>query len=166
MKALNNKEVILGYVKFTVCLVLLIILTQLFIFTFLKTSESEISEIKAKTGNSEEIFKQQVQLCDEFDDFFLRYNAFDVSETVNSELLMRSIVSRKMDIDKKIEKINDKDVRTHTFLLSKIDNLLKVRDSISTMKAEENRIKQEAILCNGDLKVLIRKKSINGQLNQ
>ncbi|MBO4531593.1 MAG: hypothetical protein J5767_13255 [Paludibacteraceae bacterium] len=166
MKALNNKEVIIGYVKFSICLVLLIILTQLFIFTFLKTSESEISEIKAKTGNSEEIFREQAQLCDEFDDFFKRYHAFDLSDNVNSELLMRSIVSRKLEIDKKIEKFNDKDVKTHAFLLSKIDNLLKVRDSISTMRAEENRIKEEAVLCNGDLLKLYRNKKINNHLNR
>ncbi len=164
MKALNNKEVILGYVKFSICLVLLIILTQLFIFTFLKTSESEISEIKAKTGNSEEIFRQQVQLCDDFDDFFARYHSFDVSNDINSELLMRSIVSRKMDLEKKVEQQQERDVRTHAFLLSKIDNLLKVRDSISTMKSEELKIKEELILCNGDLKKLFRDKQIKGQL--
>ena len=96
----------------------------------------------------------QNELCDDIDELLNRYRSFDVVEDVNSEFLMRSIVDRKMEISKKISQIPAKDVKVHAFLISKMDDLLRVRDSISAMKKEEARTKNDLFICNGEYKKL------------
>ncbi|MEE1083742.1 MAG: type VI secretion system TssO [Paludibacteraceae bacterium] len=154
MKALNEKEAVVLHAKFAAYMVVLIVLTLFFIFTFWKTSEAEISEIKMKTGDCENIYRMQNELCDDIDELLNRYRSFDVVEDVNSEFLMRSIVDRKMEISKKISQIPAKDVKVHAFLISKMDDLLRVRDSISAMKKEEARAKNDLFICNGEYKKL------------
>ncbi len=157
MKALNEKEVLVSYVKFVAYLVFLIVLTQLFFFTFLKTSESEISEIKLKSGDSEKIFKMQVKVCDDMDEFFDRYRSFDMRDDLSSDLIMRSIVDKKMAISKNLDQLPEKDVKVHAFLLSRMDDFLRVRDSISEVKPKENRVKKELFLCTGNYDKLDKK---------
>lgn len=158
MKALNEKEAVVLHAKFAAYMVVLIVLTLFFIFTFWKTSEAEISEIKMKTGDCENIYRMQNELCDDIDELLNRYRSFDVVEDVNSEFLMRSIVDRKMEISKKISQIPAKDVKVHAFLISKMDDLLRVRDSISAMKKEEARAKNDLFICNGEYKKLSKDK--------
>ncbi len=158
MKALNEKETVLLNLKFAVYMTFLIVLTLFFVFSFLRTSEAEITEIKMKTGDCEKIYMMQIELCDDIDDLFIRYRSFDVSDDVNTEFLMRSIVDRKMEISKKISQLPISDVKIHSFMMSKMDGLLRVRDSISAMKKEESRVREDLFLCNGDYKKLNKQK--------
>ncbi len=158
MKALNEKETVLLNLKFAVYMTFLIVLTLFFVFSFLRTSEAEITEIKMKTGDCEKIYMMQIELCDDIDDLFIRYRSFDVTDDVNTEFLMRSIVDRKMEISKKISQLPISDVKIHSFMMSKMDGLLRVRDSISAMKKEESRVKEDLFLCNGDYKKLNKQK--------
>ena len=100
----------------------------------------------------------QIELCDDIDELLNRYRSFDVVEDVNTEFLMRSIVDRKMEISKKLTQLPEKDVKVHSYLISKMDDLLRVRDSISAMKKEEARVKQDLFRCNGEYKKLYDKK--------
>lgn len=150
MKSLNGKEVLLAYVKFTACMVILIVLVQLFIFSFLRASEAEITEIKMKTGDSEIIFREQSELCDKYEEIFSLCRAFDVSDNSRSDFLMQSIASRKKDIEGRIEELPKKDVQLHSFMLSKMNEFFRVRDSISALKKEEKKIKDDFLMCSGD----------------
>lgn len=161
MKALNEKEAVVSHVKFAVHMMVLVSLTLFFIFSFLKTSEAEIAEINLKTADCEKIYRTQMALCDDIDDFFTRYRAFDSKDDVNAEFLMRSIVDRKMEITKKIEQLPANDVKIHSYMLSKMDELLRVRDSISAVKREENRVKEDLFMCNRDYKKLNKSKRNN-----
>lgn len=154
MKALNEKEILQAYMKFAVNMLILIALSLFFFFSFYKTSDAEICEIKQKSGDSEKIFRIQMELSDDIDEFFSRYRAFDVKEDVNAELLMSSVVDKKMEILKKIESLPSEDVRIHMFVMSKMDELLRVRDSISSIKKEENIVKEDLFMCNRDYKKL------------
>lgn len=158
MKALNEKETVVSSLKFAVYMMFLIVLTLFFVFSFLKTSEAEIAEINLKTGDCEKIYRAQMELCDDIDDLFTRYKSFDVTEDVNTEFLMRSIVDRKMEITKKISQLPANDVRIHSFMMSKMDGLLRVRDSISALRKEEIRVKEDLFMCNGDYKKLNKQK--------
>ena len=82
----------------------------------------------------------------------------DVTDNVNTEFLMRSIVDRKMEISKKISQLPANDVKVHSFMISKMDELLRVRDSITAMKKEETRVKEDLFMCNGDYKKLNKQK--------
>ena len=46
MKALNEKETVVLHARFAGYMVVLVVLTLFFVFSFLKTSEAEITEIK------------------------------------------------------------------------------------------------------------------------
>ena len=158
MKALNEKETVVLHARFAGYMVVLVVLTLFFVFSFLKTSEAEITEIKMKTGDCENIYRMQIELCDDIDDLFTRYRSFDVTDNVNTVFLMRSIVDRKMEISKKISQLPANDVKVHSYMISKMDELLRVRDSITTMKQEESRVKEDLFMCNGDYKKLNRQK--------
>lgn len=161
MKALNEKETILSYVIFSVNLLVLSVMTLLYVFFFFKTSEAEFAEIKLKTGDCERIFRVQTELCDDIDDLFTRYKSFDMKENVNTEFLMRSIVDRKMDLSKKIGQLPAGDVKIHSLMLSKMDEFLRTRDSISAMKKVETRVKEDLFMCNGDYRKLNKQKRTN-----
>lgn len=152
MRALNEKESIRLNVKFGIHMVVLVVVTLFFVFSFKKTSEAEISEINLKSGDSENIYYAQMELIEDIDDLLSRYKSFDMVEEVNAEFLMRSIVDRKMEIQKKISKLPEDDVKIFSFMMSKIDGLLRFRDSISAVKDEEYRVKKDFLLCTGDYK--------------
>ena len=63
-----------------------------------------------------------------------------------------------MEISKKISQLPENDVKIHSFMISKMEELLRVRDSISAMKKEELRMKEDLFLCNGDYKKLNKQK--------
>lgn len=157
MRALNEKEALILSAKFAAHLMALVVLTLFFIFSFFRTSRSEIAEINLKTGDSEKIYMMQLELCDDIDELFNRYRSFEVVENVNSEFLMRSIIDRKMEISKKISQLPEEDVKFHSFMLSKMDGFLRVRDSISTMREEELRLKNDLFKCNEEYLKLIHK---------
>ncbi|MBR2261797.1 MAG: hypothetical protein IJ916_08865 [Paludibacteraceae bacterium] len=150
MKSLNGKEVLLAYVKFTACMVALIVMVQFFIFSFLRSSEAEIAEIKMKTGDSEIIFREQSDLCDRYEEIFSLCRAFDVSDNSRSDFLMQSIASRKKDIEGRIAELPQRDVQLHSFMLSKMNEFFRVRDSISVLKKEEQKVKKDFLTCSGD----------------
>lgn len=158
MRALNEKEIVLLNVKFVAHMTALIIIALLFIFSFMKTSEAELAEINCKTAECEKTYRVQMELSDDIEDFFIRYRSFDVAENINSEFLMRSIVDRKMEISKKISQLPTNDVKLHSFMMSKMDDFLRVRDSISAMKKVENRVKEDLFMCNGDYRKLNKQK--------
>lgn len=164
MRALNEKESILLHVKFGVHMVFLVSITLFFIFTFVKASQAEVTEINLKTGDSEKIFYAQMELSADIEDFLTRYKSFEVSNKVNSELLMLSIVDRKMEIIKKIETLPENDVKIHSYMMSKMDEFLRVRDSISTLKKDELTIKNDLMICSEDYKSLKKRKGLkNGR---
>lgn len=149
MKALNTKDVLLSHLRFTVYMVILVVLSLFAIFCFMKTSEAEVAEIKAKTGDCEKIFSDQVSICDDYAELLTLYRTFDVkNEDVNTEFLMQTIANRKIKLTEKMKQLPEKDVQFHTFVLSKMDDFLRVRDSISALKKDELRYKTDLMRCN------------------
>ncbi len=149
MKALNIKEVLLSHLKFAAYLVVLVILTLFSIFAFMKTSEAEVSEIKLKSGDSEKIFAEQVDICASYQEILDIYHRFDTKEgEVNSEELKRAIAERKNRLALAIDQVQDKDVQVHKLMFSKIDGLMIQRDSITALRKEENAKRKALLDCN------------------
>ena len=59
MKAINHKDVIRGYLRFSVFLMMAVAVTQLCISVFFFTSEVEVAKISVKMDESERIYNEQ-----------------------------------------------------------------------------------------------------------
>lgn len=162
MKALNNKEVLLAHLQFALYMVLLVILSQIAIFTFFKASKAEVAEMKLKSGDSEKIFNEQIAICDDYEEMLKIYRNYDVrNDDVNPENLSRAIVDRKLKMEDRLKELPEKDVQFHRFLLSKLDGFMRTRDSISALKKEEQRRKVDLTRCREDYKIQVIKNNTN-----
>ena len=151
MKALNNKEVLLSHLKFAMYMVVLVILTQFAVFSYFKTSEAEVDEIKYKTGDCEKIFAEQISICDGFTEILDIYHRFDTKEGyVNAEELKRAIAERKMKMSSIVNQLPEKDAAVHKFLIAKFDGLMNQRDSITSLRKEETAKRNALVECNNE----------------
>lgn len=160
MKALNHKDVVRSYCKFSEYMVYLVVTALFCVWFFLKTSSVEISAIKAKTGNSEQIFNEQLSISDDFTKIFNTYRSLEIATKVTPDFFMNSIASKKLEIGNKIQNLPDKDVLTHRYILSQMDDFLRTRDSISMMKRTEDVARADLIRCNEENKNVTRRLSI------
>lgn len=164
MKSLNSKEVMRSHIRFAFYMVGLVAVSQLCIFSFMKVSSAEISAIKEKTGDSEEIYMAQISISEDFGDMFGFYRSFDLSENVNPDFLMHSIVTKKMNISNRVETLDEKDALLYRYMLSQMDDFLRVRDSISALKKVEAIAKEDLIRCNEESRNITRRVRV-GRLN-
>lgn len=160
MKALNYKDVVRSYCRFSEYMVYLVATTLLCIGFFLKTSSIEISAIKEKTGDSERIFNEQISFCDDFTVIFETYRSLETAMTTNPEFFMNSIATKKLETGNRIQTLPDKDVLIHQHLLSQMDGLLRTRDSISVMKRTEDIARADLIRCNEENRNITRRLSL------
>lgn len=157
MKAINHKDVIRGYLRFSVFLMMAVAVTQLCISVFFLTSEVEVAKISVKMDESERIYNEQNYIVESFDEIFNLYGAFELSEDVNPDFLMRSLVSRKMEVAAIVGRLPQEDVLIHNHLLTRLDDLLHVRDSISSLRKQEQTVKDDLIQCSGESRSITRK---------
>ncbi|MCQ2193715.1 MAG: hypothetical protein MJZ28_02055 [Paludibacteraceae bacterium] len=157
MKAINHKDVIRGYLRFSVFLMMAVAVTQLCISVFFFTSEVEVAKISVKMDESERIYNEQNYIVESFDEIFNLYGAFELSEDVNPDFLMRSLVSRKMEVAAIVGRLPQEDVLIHNHLLTRLDDLLHVRDSISSLRKQEQTVKDDLIQCSGESRSITRK---------
>ncbi|MCQ2217574.1 MAG: hypothetical protein MJZ33_03695 [Paludibacteraceae bacterium] len=157
MKALNHKKVIQGYLRFFGYLLLSVISVQLCVYSFFRTSEVEVAKIIENTDDSERIYNEQNSIVEGFDEIFNLYGAFELSEDVNPDFLMRSLVSRKMEVSAIVNRLPQEDVLLHAHLLSRLEDLLHVRDSISSLRKTEQTVKEDLIRCSGESRSITRK---------
>ena len=157
MKALNNKEVMRSHIKFAFYMVALVAVSQLCVFSFMKVSSAEVSAIKERTGDSEEIYAAQIAISEDFSDIFGLYRTFDLSENVNPDFLMHSIVTKKMNVSNRVQTLGERDAVLYRHLLLKMDDFLRVRDSISALKKVEATAKEDLIRCNEESRNITRR---------
>lgn len=163
MKALNNKEVLLAHLKFALFLVLLVVLSQVAIFTYFKAAKAEVAEIKLKSGDSEKIFNEQLALCDDYEELLDIYRKYDVmNDKVNTEDLSHAIVNRKLKMEERMKDLPEKDVVFHQYMLGKLNDFMRTRDSISDLNKMESRLKTDLTRCNKEYKDRYRDNRVRG----
>lgn len=160
MKAINQRNVLVGYLKFSGYLLLAVASVQLCLYSFFCASEQEVERIKGNMDESERIYSEQNYLVEDFDEIFNLYGAFELSEDVNADFLMSSIVSRKTKVSAGISRLPQEDVVLYAHLLSKMDDLLRVRDSITTSRKTEQTLKEDLIRCSDENRAITRKMKV------
>ena len=157
MKALNYKKVMCGYLLFAGHLLLAVASVLLCVFFFFLASEKEYARIEEKTEVCEQIYREQNHIVDGFDEVFSLYRSFDLVEGVNPDFLMRSLVARKLEVASMVRRIPQEEVEIPMHLLNRMEDLLRVRDSISSMQKTEQTVKDDLIRCCGESRSITRK---------
>lgn len=160
MRAKNNKEIYKGYFRFTGYLIASVIVGILVYWSYLQTSQIEVEKIVNKTDEYDRIYIRQIELANRIDSLYDYTTMFNTN--LNDALLSNSVSKRKQEILNSLEGMSKLDVRLHKRLIGQINTFLAVKDSIHTVRTEEDMVKTDLMKCMEDNKQTTRRLTIGG----
>lgn len=165
MRALNHKEITIGYLKFSGYLAACILIGVLVYTCYNLTCDVEVKRIVEKTEEYDKIYVRQTDLSKRIDDLYDHITLFNTN--LNDAQLLHSVSRRKQEILSMMEDMSSRDVRLYQKLMSEINTFLAVKDSIRMAKTEENMIKTDLLKCTDENRQLSRRLTLGGiMLNQ
>lgn len=147
MKPKNNKDVRNGYLRFSFLLAACIAWSVLFFSCFLKTSTIEVKSIMAKTLDYDRIYTKEIDLATGVDSVYQYMKLLNTSPRINDVLLQSIVSTRKMDLLKSTQNIDNADCVLYSKLLNQINTFLSIKDSIRIMKIQEDMVRQDLLQC-------------------
>lgn len=147
MKPKNNKDVRNGYLRFSFLLAACIAWSVLFFSCFLKTSIIEVKSIMAKTLDYDRIYTKEIDLATGVDSVYQYMKLMNTSPRINDVLLQSIVSTRKMDLLKSTQNIDNADCVLYSNLLNQINTFLSIKDSIRIMKIQEDMVRQDLLQC-------------------
>lgn len=147
MKPKNNKDVRNGYLRFSFLLAACIAWSVLFFSCFLKTSTIEVKSIMAKTLDYDRIYTKEIDLATGVDSVYQYMKLMNTSPQINDVLLQSIVSTRKMDLLKSTQNIDNADCVLYSNLLNQINTFLSIKDSIRIMKIQEDMVRQDLLQC-------------------
>lgn len=147
MKPKNNKDVRNGYLRFSFLLAACIAWSVLFFSCFLKTSTIEVKSIMAKTLDYDRIYTKEIDLATGVDSVYQYMILMNTSPRINDVLLQSIVSTRKMDLLKSTQNIDNADCVLYSNLLNQINTFLSIKDSIRIMKIQEDMVRQDLLQC-------------------
>lgn len=147
MKPKNNKDVRNGYLRFSFLLAACIAWSVLFFSCFLKTSTIEVKSIMAKTLDYDRIYTREIDLATGVDSVYQYMKLMNTSPRINDVLLQSIVSTRKMDLLKSTQNIDNADCVLYSNLLNQINTFLSIKDSIRIMKIQEDMVRQDLLQC-------------------
>lgn len=147
MKPKNNKDVRNGYLKFSFLLAACIAWSVLFFSCFLKTSTIEVKSIMTKTLDYDRIYTKEIDLATGVDSVYQYMKLMNTSPRINDGLLQSIVSTRKMDLLKSTQNIDNADCVLYSNLLNQINTFLSIKDSIRIMKIQEDMVRQDLLQC-------------------
>ena len=109
MKPKNNKDVRNGYLRFSFLLAACIAWSVLFFSCFLKTSTIEVKSIMTKTLDYDRIYTKEIDLATGVDSVYQYMKLMNTSPRINDGLLQSIVSTRKMDLLKSTQNIDNAD---------------------------------------------------------
>lgn len=147
MKPKNNKDVRNGYLRFSFLLAACIAWSVLFFSCFLKTSTIEVKSIMTKTLDYDRIYTKEIDLATGVDSVYQYMKLMNTSPRINDVLLESIVSTRKMDLLKSTQNIDNADCVLYSNLLNQINTFLSIKDSIRIMKIQEDMVRQDLLQC-------------------
>lgn len=147
MKPKNNKDVRNGYLRFSFLLAACIAWSVLFFSCFLKTSTIEVKSIMTKTLDYDRIYTREIDLATGVDSVYQYMKLMNTSPRINDGLLQSIVSTRKMDLLKSTQNIDNADCVLYSNLLNQINTFLSIKDSIRIMKIQEDMVRQDLLQC-------------------
>lgn len=162
MKAKNNKEVRKGYFRFTGFLILIVSCTVCVLYGFMKTSSVEVSKILTKTGEYDRVYIQQLKLVESMDSVINYLSLLNTSPKINDLLLQNVISRKKMTLMENMGLMNDKDCKLYNKVITDLNTLLSIKDSLRMLTMQEEMVRSDLIRCVDENKQVSRKLSAGG----
>ena len=159
MKAENNKEVRKGYLRFTGFLILIVSCTVCALYGFMKTSSVEVSKILTKTGEYDRVY---MQLMESMDSVINYISLLNTSPKINDLLLQNVISRKKIILMERMGMMNDKDCKLYNKVITDLNTLLSIKDSIRMLTMQEEMVRSDLIRCVDENKQVSRKLSAGG----
>lgn len=114
---------------------------------FLKTSTIEVKSIMAKTLDYDRIYTKEIDLATGVDSVYQYMKLMNTSPRINDVLLQSIVSTRKMDLLKSTQNIDNADCVLYSNLLNQINTFLSIKDSIRIMKIQEDMVRQDLLQC-------------------
>ena len=119
----------------------------LFFSCFLKTSTIEVKSIMTKTLDYDRIYTKEIDLATGVDSVYQYMKLMNTSPRINDVLLQSIVSTRKMDLLKSTQNIDNADCVLYSNLLNQINTFLSIKDSIRIMKIQEDMVRQDLLQC-------------------
>lgn len=114
---------------------------------FLKTSTIEVKSIMTKTLDYDRIYTKEIDLATGVDSVYQYMKLMNTSPRINDGLLQSIVSTRKMDLLKSTQNIDNADCVLYGNLLNQINTFLSIKDSIRIMKIQEDMVRQDLLQC-------------------
>lgn len=160
MQAKNKKEVTAAWLKFSLTLIVTVILAITMFYCFVQTSAIELSKIEKKTLEYDQIYSLQLETTAKVDTLVHLIQLLNTNERINDVLLQNMISNKKMNLIHHLEKMPERDTRVYKMLAMQFNTFLNAKDSIRLLTVEEQLVREDLIQCINNNKVAARQLSI------
>lgn len=115
-----------------------------------------------KTEEYDKIYSRQLILTESVDSIYQYLSLLNTSPKINDLLLQNVISNRKMNLLDNLNTMDAKDCRIYHRLISDLNVMLQVKDSIRIMKTQEQLVREDLLRCVDENKQVSRKISAGG----
>lgn len=162
MKPLNNNSVRKGYLRFSGFLIICVSVSVFCFYSYMKTASAEVKIILAKTMEYDNIYTTELNTAVTVDSIYQYMILMNSSPKIN-DLLLQSVVSnRKMQLQNKINGLNEQDFLLYKKLAGNINVFLGVKDSIRLAEKEEAVVREDLMRCVRENREISRKLKVGG----
>jgi hypothetical protein len=161
MKAKNSKDITRGYGIFSLYLASCVVVAVFAYFCYLRTSVVEVKRIISKTGEYDAIHQYQTDITAQIDTLYYYSGMFNSG--LSDDRLQSAVNLRKQEILSGIDKFSEHDIRLHRKLLNQLITFLNIKDSIRSLKNEEDMIKSELKKCMEENRQATRRITVGGK---
>lgn len=117
------------------------------LIVFILLSEFEVKSIMTKTLDYDRIYTKEIDLATGVDSVYQYMKLMNTSPRINDGLLQSIVSTRKMDLLKSTQNIDNADCVLYSNLLNQINTFLSIKDSIRIMKIQEDMVRQDLLQC-------------------
>lgn len=162
MKPLNNNTVKKGYLRFSGFLIICVAVTVFCFYSYMKTASTEVKMIMTKTVEYDNIYSAELNMVVAVDSIYQYMSLMNSSPKIN-DLLLQSVVSnRKMQLQNRINPLDERDFVLYKKLAGNINVFLGVKDSIRLAEKEENVARDDLKRCVKENREISRKLKVGG----
>lgn len=160
MQAKNRKEVTAAWLKFSLTLIITVIMAISMFYCYVHTSAVELRKIEYKTLEYDKIYGLQLETTVKVDSLVYLVQLLNTNERINDVLLQNMISNKKMGLMSHLDKMPERDTRLYKMLALQFNSFLNAKDSIRLLTVEEQAVKEDLIRCINNNKVAARQLSI------
>jgi hypothetical protein len=128
----------------------------------MRTASTEVKMIMAKTMEYDNIYSAELNMAAAVDSIYQYMSLMNSSPKIN-DLLLQSVVSnRKMQLQNRINGLDERDFLLYKKLAGNINVFLGVKDSIRLAEKEESVVREDLLRCVRENREISRKLKVGG----